>query len=696
MKELIKYGHKITLQEVAGELKPVIYTQNLALGKALRKEGFQVAMELNLKSYLELNELVLITDKKEAKYKRIKTLVEVMELNEDFTNDFGNYYLVKPPGINLAFGLKTKNEWQPGDFLELNGVLKDDDKINGKRRSNLEKQLEYYHSEFDCLQPEKKIELLKDTIKYSRPRYELHLHTLHSQRDAHITHNQIKEAFESGKLAITAITNHGINNCFPDSIHAFKKSENKVIPAVEIYLVDEDQLKAEQEIWELKNQSIFDKLESNKELLDLLEDRVADVEELEFDNSKLESEIELAKEDTSKEGKLKLKELKAELKIYKDQQREQKNEAKEQKAQLKKQISETKKLVVELESEIKALEKTKPNLGDAKRHHAVLLLKSEDTKYQENGYDFEYNPGIVALNQLITEANTVGLAVPVQKKWLGTRPCVFLNSLKKVKEYFIIGGACSFGLVTDALIEKDLARAEQHIDLFDYLEVQPSSNNSYLTENEEYKQNFPTLNEVYALNREIYDFAKKHNKLVCFTSDAHVIDKTERYKRSMFKKSYINMIISRNSNEDSSKVLEDNKTTKQPFLHSYDEMVLELTTQGFNATEIEELYQNEKTIAESCKYFNSATIIPNQMFIPEFPGLDVKTELPKLAYKNLYEKYGPNPEPLIVERMQTELEALAKRNFEFIYYVSGKLVEVSEQNGFGVGSRGFAPPNWLP
>ena len=237
-----------------------------------------------------------------------------------------------------------------------------------------------------------------------------------------------------------------------------------------------------------------------------------------------------------------MKNLKADLKIQKEQQKEQKNEAKEQKSITKKQISELKKEITEFESEIKTLEKTKPNLGDAKRHHAVLLLKTKNETYDKDGYSFEFNPGIVALNKLITEANTIGLAVPIQKKSMGVRPCVLLSSLQKVKEHFIIGGACSFGLVTDALIENDLQRAEQHIGLLDYLEIQPALNNTYLTENEEYKEKFPTMNEVYALNRQIYDFAKKHNKKVCFTSDAHVINKEERYKRATFKKSYIGMI----------------------------------------------------------------------------------------------------------------------------------------------------------
>ncbi len=147
------------------------------------------------------------------------------------------------------------------------------------------------------------------------------------------------------------------------------------------------------------------------------------------------------------------------------------------------------------------------------------------------------------------------------------------------------------------------------------------------------------------------------------------------------------MILGR-SGEDLTKVLSDNREEKQPWLHSYEEMVNELTNQGFSETEIEELYQNEKQIAETCRYFNNTTIFPKQMFIPEFPGVNVKEELPKIVYKNITKIYGPEPDELILARVKEELEALAKRDYEFIYYVSARLVAESEALNYPVGSRG--------
>lgn len=117
-------------------------------------------------------------------------------------------------------------------------------------------------------------------------------------------------------------------------------------------------------------------------------------------------------------------------------------------------------------------------------------------------------------------------------------------------------------------------------------------------------------------------------------------------------------------------------------------MVNELTEQGFSETQIEELYQNEKEIAESCSYFYDTKVFPDLMFIPDFPGVNVKEELPKLAFKKLKEMYGPEPDELIVKRMTEELNALASKNYEFIYYVSSLLVTESRAKGFDTGSRG--------
>lgn len=645
----LKYkGVKVFVSETDEKIS--VTTDNLTLAKALKENGFEVLMKHTLTSFLDLYKLDLVDTKGKMIYKRIKTLGQVLRSEETYRDrkKVNKIFLLSPTKRSM-FYIFSKDNYKDGEYLYLEGSIIPDEEGN-KNRSTSEKIIGYGFTFLDHSKI-KVVELLKEKKTYERPRYELHLHTIHSQRDAHITHTHLKEAFEEGKLAGLAITNHGINNCFPDSVHEFGKGDHKVIPAVELYVVDDQKLKEEQQDWELENHDLIEKLEESKNKISFLE-------------------IEIAKKKEQVEAKTVSK---PELKVLKEEVKTSNQELREEKKELK-----------ALESQFKELEKTKPNRGDAKRYHLIVLVKSEEATYKDDKYEFQYNPGIYELNKLITEANTEGLAQPVLKKWMGTRPTVSLSSLEKVKQHFIIGGACTSGLVNDALIHKDNATAEKMIGLFDYLEIQPLSNNYYLMEEEEYKQVYPNKKALKDLNRKIYDFAKANGKKVCFTSDAHVIDKTERFKRAIFKKSYIGMICAR-MEQDLTKVLSDNREEKQPWLHSYEEMVQELTEQGFSEDEIEELYQNEKEIFEQCRYFNNTTIFPKQMFIPDFPGLNVKEELPKLAFKKLKEIYGPDPGELILNRVNEELAALSKRDFEFIYYVSSRLVQESESLNFPVG-----------
>ena len=641
--------------------KILVKTQNLELAKALREQGVEVLMRHTIDSFVSFYNLTLIDKKKGLVYQNLKTIGRVLKVNQFFAKGKQLYNLsLETPGKRSLFYTTSKEEYKPGDFLYLEGTLEPDAYKNRENRSKLEKIIGFEYYKFNAAKI-KLVELELVKKEYKRPRYELHLHTIHSQRDAHITHEQLEHAFEEGKLAVTAITNHGINNCFPDSVHHFgEKSKRKVIPAVEIYAVDDLELKKEQELWELENHEYFQQLE---ELNQTMEEQELVIETF---KTQLETQAVFAK---------------GEKTIIKDQ------------LKLANQtVRDLKKEIKAVEEQVKVLTKTKPSRGDAKRYHLVLLVKSEESTYKDEKYEFAYNPGIYELNKLITAANTEGLAQPVLKKWMGTRPTVSLSDLMKVKEYFVIGGACTSGIVNDALIEGDEEKAKKLIEIFDYLEVQPLMNNVYLTEEPDYKERYPDLESLKQLNRKIYDFAKANGKLVCFTSDAHLMEKEEQFKRALFKKSYISMIVSR-SGEDLTKVLSDNREEKQPWLHSYEEMVQELTNQGFSETEIEELYQNEKQIAETCRYFNNTTIFPKQMFIPEFPGVNVKEELPKIVYKNITKIYGPEPDELILARVKEELEALAKRDYEFIYYVSARLVAESEALNYPVGKHHAAHPH---
>jgi DNA polymerase-3 subunit alpha (Gram-positive type) len=63
-------------------------------------------------------------------------------------------------------------------------------------------------------------------------------------------------------------------------------------------------------------------------------------------------------------------------------------------------------------------------------------------------------------------------------------------------------------------------------------------------------------------------------------------------------------------------------------------------------------------------------------------------QLKDLVYGRLRELYGPNPEPIIMERVEHEMDTILGRHFDVIYMSAQKLVADSVAHGYLVGSRG--------
>ena len=60
----------------------------------------------------------------------------------------------------------------------------------------------------------------------------------------------------------------------------------------------------------------------------------------------------------------------------------------------------------------------------------------------------------------------------------------------------------------------------------------------------------------------------------------------------------------------------------------------------------------------------------------------------RLVNENLRAQYGPNPHPLILKRVEKELNSIISNHFAPIYYISYLLVKKSLEDGYLVGSRG--------
>ena len=126
---------------------------------------------------------------------------------------------------------------------------------------------------------------------------------------------------------------------------------------------------------------------------------------------------------------------------------------------------------------------------------------------------------------------------------------------------------------------------------------------------------------------------------------------------------------------------------------SYDDVIEDYTKQGFTLEEIEEMHNNTNKLAEQCINGLDITILPNKLFLPEFPNMNSKEEMPKMVWEEAIKKYSKDGtketiDKKIKERIEYELELTKESGFETLYMLAYKSCRDSEELGYIVGSRG--------
>ena len=356
------------------------------------------------------------------------------------------------------------------------------------------------------------------------------------------------------------------------------------------------------------------------------------------------------------------------------------------------------------------------DIDTCNRYHLVLINNAKDTEIPYKGKMIKVNEGIRAFNTLITNANIKYYSTPSKETKLQqeadgefktSRKAIM--SLKEILEYkekgiLKLGSACIMGTVRQYWFKNNIEKFEKYIKLLDWVEIHPIHNEDFLIKNEFYKD-INSKEDIAKKNRALYEYCKANNIDVIFADDAHVINKEDRILRSLFKKGEIAKfsslvkkdVLEKMSEKDREKAIKDFNDDlaieRQPFLHSHGEMKKELTEQGFTEEQIKDMLETEKRISLGFPRLQDITLIPNVNLLPEFPGVDAKKEVKKIALEFALKKWAKNNDyetidPIIKDRLKLEINALAERNYEFLYYSAMWLVQQSLKKGYIVGSRG--------
>jgi len=282
-----------------------------------------------------------------------------------------------------------------------------------------------------------------------------------------------------------------------------------------------------------------------------------------------------------------------------------------------------------------------------KAEHIVVIAKNQ--------------MGLRNLYHLLTDANL---------KYFKKFPRFLKSQLMELREGLIVGSACENNELFQAIISgKSDAELKRLAGFYDYLEVQPLSNNAFmLRPGKNGRAPIASSQEVLRnFNRTVLRIGDELGKMVVATGDVHFLNPEDEIFR--------HILLGVKGFDDADK---DNPL----YFRTTDEMLQEFSYLGEDRA-YELVVTNPNRIADMCETLRP---VPHNLFAPKIENS--VEDLKSLVYGKMHRLYGDNPPELIVKRVETELNDIITCNYDVIYMSAQKLVQNSLENGYLVGSRG--------
>ena len=285
----------------------------------------------------------------------------------------------------------------------------------------------------------------------------------------------------------------------------------------------------------------------------------------------------------------------------------------------------------------------------------------KDERYAQHIILFAKNQlGLRNLYHLISNANL---------KHFKRVPRILKSELLKLREGLIIGSACENNELFQAVIRgKSDAELKRIAAFYDYLEVQPISNNRFMLDKDRNGRSYANSEEdLRNFNRTIVRIGDELGKMVVATGDVHFLNPEDEIFRHILL---------------ATKGFDDADKPNPLYLRTTDEMLSEFSYLGEEKA-YEIVVKNPNLIADMCETMRP---VPKNLFAPKIENS--VEDLKALVYGKMHRLYGDNPPELIRKRVEVELNDIINCHYDVIYMSAQKLVQNSLEHGYLVGSRG--------
>ena len=281
--------------------------------------------------------------------------------------------------------------------------------------------------------------------------------------------------------------------------------------------------------------------------------------------------------------------------------------------------------------------------------------------------------GRVNLYRLISESHI---------NFFNVKPRMPMSLVEQYREGLLVGSGTSGSELYEYLLngasDEDIANL---VKFFDYLEVQPPSNDEYMINDD--RSRVTSREDLEEIVRKIVELGEEYGKPVVATGNVHFLDPEDDIYREIVIEGNMNKGSMKKALKDAAENGESVEQVLPPlYFRTTREMLDEFSFLGYDkAREI--VIENSNKI---CDMIEKISPVRPDKAPPVIENSD-KT-LRDICYTKAHEIYGPNLPEIVETRLEKELNSIIGNGYSVMYIIAQKLVWKSNDDGYLVGSRG--------